>query len=184
MWSPENFPFPAMKCTPNLIFCSAAPCAEGERLEVRMKRLEAKYAPLHLVPLIERLGTPQVWTPIMDPEGPREPKMGELLVPPDQFSDRETEAQRREESIQYQSWLVAGAVVEWDLLPLISEFFLLHPLLHVLPRKEDVSSLKQVSITPLQVPRLLHSLSKLKLCAEPEFTCIFARGTLRNRRCS
>uniref|UniRef100_A0A8C0MW08 Cytoplasmic FMR1-interacting protein n=1 Tax=Canis lupus familiaris TaxID=9615 RepID=A0A8C0MW08_CANLF len=32
---------------------------EGERLEVRMKRLEAKYAPLHLVPLIERLGTPQ-----------------------------------------------------------------------------------------------------------------------------
>ncbi|MGH0116615.1 UNVERIFIED_CONTAM: hypothetical protein FKN15_012210 [Acipenser sinensis] len=33
--------------------------AEGERLEVRMKRLEAKYAPLHLVPLIERLGTPQ-----------------------------------------------------------------------------------------------------------------------------
>lgn len=34
--------------------------AEGERLEVRMKRLEAKYAPLHLVPLIERLGTPQV----------------------------------------------------------------------------------------------------------------------------
>lgn len=33
---------------------------EGERLEVRMKRLEAKYAPLHLVPLIERLGTPQV----------------------------------------------------------------------------------------------------------------------------
>ena len=36
------------------------PFAEGERLEVRMKRLEAKYAPLHLVPLIERLGTPQV----------------------------------------------------------------------------------------------------------------------------
>uniref|UniRef100_H3B436 Cytoplasmic FMR1-interacting protein n=1 Tax=Latimeria chalumnae TaxID=7897 RepID=H3B436_LATCH len=32
---------------------------EGERLEVRMKRLEAKYAPLHLVPLIERLGTAQ-----------------------------------------------------------------------------------------------------------------------------
>lgn len=25
-----------------------------------MKRLESKYAPLHLVPLIERLGTPQV----------------------------------------------------------------------------------------------------------------------------
>lgn len=41
-------------------FCSFAPSAEGERLEVRMKRLEAKYAPLHLVPLIERLGTPQV----------------------------------------------------------------------------------------------------------------------------
>lgn len=35
-------------------------CTEGERLEVRMKRLESKYAPLHLVPLIERLGTPQV----------------------------------------------------------------------------------------------------------------------------
>lgn len=42
--------------------CSFAPSAEGERLEVRMKRLEAKYAPLHLVPLIERLGTPQVQT--------------------------------------------------------------------------------------------------------------------------
>ena len=41
------------------------PSVEGERLEVRMKRLEAKYAPLHLVPLIERLGTPQVsWTHI------------------------------------------------------------------------------------------------------------------------
>uniref|UniRef100_A0A8C5M0J2 Cytoplasmic FMR1-interacting protein n=1 Tax=Leptobrachium leishanense TaxID=445787 RepID=A0A8C5M0J2_9ANUR len=32
---------------------------EGERLEAKMKRLETKYAPLHLVPLIERLGTPQ-----------------------------------------------------------------------------------------------------------------------------
>ncbi|OCT88143.1 hypothetical protein XELAEV_18016776mg, partial [Xenopus laevis] len=32
---------------------------EGVRLEVRMKRLEAKYATLHLVPLIERLGTPK-----------------------------------------------------------------------------------------------------------------------------
>ncbi|XP_077338922.1 cytoplasmic FMR1-interacting protein 1 isoform X3 [Lithobates pipiens] len=32
---------------------------EGERLEAKMKRLESKYAPLHLVPLIERLGTPQ-----------------------------------------------------------------------------------------------------------------------------
>ncbi|KFO19736.1 Cytoplasmic FMR1-interacting protein 1 [Fukomys damarensis] len=32
---------------------------EGERLDAKMKRLEAKYAPLHLVPLIERLGTPQ-----------------------------------------------------------------------------------------------------------------------------
>lgn len=29
-----------------------------------MKRLESKYAPLHLVPLIERLGTPQV-TPVV-----------------------------------------------------------------------------------------------------------------------
>ena len=33
---------------------------EGERLDAKMKRLESKYAPLHLVPLIERLGTPQV----------------------------------------------------------------------------------------------------------------------------
>ncbi|XP_010140710.1 PREDICTED: LOW QUALITY PROTEIN: cytoplasmic FMR1-interacting protein 1-like [Buceros rhinoceros silvestris] len=32
---------------------------EGERLDAKMKRLESKYAPLHLVPLIERLGTPQ-----------------------------------------------------------------------------------------------------------------------------
>ncbi|XP_075708691.1 cytoplasmic FMR1-interacting protein 1 isoform X2 [Rhinoderma darwinii] len=32
---------------------------DGERLEAKMKRLESKYAPLHLVPLIERLGTPQ-----------------------------------------------------------------------------------------------------------------------------
>lgn len=43
-----------------LISLFAARLTEGERLEVRMKRLEAKYAPLHLVPLIERLGTPQV----------------------------------------------------------------------------------------------------------------------------
>lgn len=42
------------------IFIHVLCCTEGERLEVRMKRLEAKYAPLHLVPLIERLGTPQV----------------------------------------------------------------------------------------------------------------------------
>lgn len=34
--------------------------AEGERLDAKMKRLEAKYTALHLVPLIERLGTPQV----------------------------------------------------------------------------------------------------------------------------
>ncbi|KAF4078796.1 hypothetical protein AMELA_G00185560 [Ameiurus melas] len=32
---------------------------EGERLDAKMKRLETKYTPLHLVPLIERLGTPQ-----------------------------------------------------------------------------------------------------------------------------
>ncbi|KPP78847.1 cytoplasmic FMR1-interacting protein 1-like [Scleropages formosus] len=32
---------------------------EGERLDAKMKRLETKYAALHLVPLIERLGTPQ-----------------------------------------------------------------------------------------------------------------------------
>lgn len=37
-------------------------CAEGERLDAKMKRLEAKYTALHLVPLIERLGTPQVGT--------------------------------------------------------------------------------------------------------------------------
>lgn len=37
--------------------------AEGERLDAKMKRLESKYAPLHLVPLIERLGTPQVRSP-------------------------------------------------------------------------------------------------------------------------
>lgn len=42
---------------------------EGERLEVRMKRLEAKYAPLHLVPLIERLGTPQVSSTPLCQEG-------------------------------------------------------------------------------------------------------------------
>lgn len=35
-------------------------CAEGERLDAKMKRLEAKYTALHMVPLIERLGTPQV----------------------------------------------------------------------------------------------------------------------------
>lgn len=35
-------------------------CAEGERLDAKMKRLEAKYSALHMVPLIERLGTPQV----------------------------------------------------------------------------------------------------------------------------
>ncbi|XP_068449000.1 cytoplasmic FMR1-interacting protein 1 homolog isoform X2 [Clinocottus analis] len=32
---------------------------EGERLDAKMKRLESKYTALHLVPLIERLGTPQ-----------------------------------------------------------------------------------------------------------------------------
>ncbi|PWA14426.1 hypothetical protein CCH79_00011121, partial [Gambusia affinis] len=32
---------------------------DGERLDAKMKRLEAKYTALHLVPLIERLGTPQ-----------------------------------------------------------------------------------------------------------------------------
>uniref|UniRef100_A0A4W4GN80 Cytoplasmic FMR1-interacting protein n=1 Tax=Electrophorus electricus TaxID=8005 RepID=A0A4W4GN80_ELEEL len=32
---------------------------EGERLDAKMKRLEAKYSALHMVPLIERLGTPQ-----------------------------------------------------------------------------------------------------------------------------
>nr|XP_021531661.1 cytoplasmic FMR1-interacting protein 2 [Aotus nancymaae] len=56
------FPSLVALCALNLIFCSVTPFAEGERLEVRMKRLEAKYAPLHLVPLIERLGTPQVPT--------------------------------------------------------------------------------------------------------------------------
>ncbi|TNM87595.1 hypothetical protein fugu_005816 [Takifugu bimaculatus] len=32
---------------------------EGERLDAKMKRLEAKYTALHMVPLVERLGTPQ-----------------------------------------------------------------------------------------------------------------------------
>uniref|UniRef100_A0AAX7VCH7 Cytoplasmic FMR1-interacting protein n=1 Tax=Astatotilapia calliptera TaxID=8154 RepID=A0AAX7VCH7_ASTCA len=32
---------------------------EGERLDAKMKHLEAKYTALHMVPLIERLGTPQ-----------------------------------------------------------------------------------------------------------------------------
>lgn len=40
--------------------CRIFSSAEGERLDAKMKRLESKYAPLHLVPLIERLGTPQV----------------------------------------------------------------------------------------------------------------------------
>uniref|UniRef100_A0A2K5F0S4 Cytoplasmic FMR1 interacting protein 2 n=1 Tax=Aotus nancymaae TaxID=37293 RepID=A0A2K5F0S4_AOTNA len=58
------FPSLVALCALNLIFCSVTPFAEGERLEVRMKRLEAKYAPLHLVPLIERLGTPQMSLPL------------------------------------------------------------------------------------------------------------------------
>lgn len=36
---------------------------EGERLDAKMKRLEAKYTALHMVPLVERLGTPQVQPP-------------------------------------------------------------------------------------------------------------------------
>lgn len=36
------------------------PSTEGERLDAKMKRLEAKYTALHMVPLVERLGTPQV----------------------------------------------------------------------------------------------------------------------------
>ncbi|MGH0171434.1 UNVERIFIED_CONTAM: hypothetical protein FKN15_060154 [Acipenser sinensis] len=39
---------------------------EGERLDAKMKRLEAKYTPLHLVPLIERLGTPQSQEEVCD----------------------------------------------------------------------------------------------------------------------
>ena len=34
--------------------------AEGEKLEAKMKRLEQKYTLLHLIPLVEKLGTPQV----------------------------------------------------------------------------------------------------------------------------
>lgn len=60
-WGP---PFHAggsyIPCTVPTSYTPSASIAEGERLELRMKRLEAKYAPLHLVPLIERLGTPQV----------------------------------------------------------------------------------------------------------------------------
>lgn len=40
--------------------CLSSTAAEGERLDAKMKRLEAKYTALHMVPLIERLGTPQV----------------------------------------------------------------------------------------------------------------------------
>lgn len=42
---------------------SCAPPTEGERLDAKMKRLEAKYTALHMVPLVERLGTPQVRPP-------------------------------------------------------------------------------------------------------------------------
>lgn len=42
---------------------------EGERLDAKMKRLESKYAPLHLVPLVERLGTPQVTCAVTPPSG-------------------------------------------------------------------------------------------------------------------
>lgn len=61
------------------------PFAEGERLEVRMKRLEAKYAPLHLVPLIERLGTPQVrssYHGLVEPKGTLEGEREHLVQPP------------------------------------------------------------------------------------------------------
>jgi hypothetical protein len=63
-----------------------------------MKRLEAKYAPLHLVPLIERLGTPQVQTLYHGPRGSQE---GEFGVQPPHFTDRETKAHRREKCVQY-----------------------------------------------------------------------------------
>lgn len=42
---------------------SFVPPTEGERLDAKMKRLEAKYTALHMVPLVERLGTPQVRPP-------------------------------------------------------------------------------------------------------------------------
>ena len=64
---------------------STIPFAEGERLEVRMKRLEAKYAPLHLVPLIERLGTPQVRSSchgLIEPKGTLEGEREHLVQPP------------------------------------------------------------------------------------------------------
>ena len=35
-------------------------CKDGEKPETKMKRLESKYAPLQVVPNIERLGTPKV----------------------------------------------------------------------------------------------------------------------------
>lgn len=47
------------------------PRVEGERLDAKMKRLEAKYTALHMVPLIERLGTPQV---------PQPPSVGEYYT--------------------------------------------------------------------------------------------------------
>ena len=33
---------------------------EGEKLETKVKKLEAKFSSLHLVPLIEKFGTPEV----------------------------------------------------------------------------------------------------------------------------
>ena len=73
------------------MFSSFAPSAVVERLEVLMKRLEAMYAQLHLVPLIERLGTPQVQTLYHGPRGSQE---GEFGVQPPHFTDKTIEAQK------------------------------------------------------------------------------------------
>lgn len=35
---------------------------EGEKLESKLKRLEQNYAPLHIVNLLEKMGTPEVRT--------------------------------------------------------------------------------------------------------------------------
>ena len=77
-----------------------------------MKRLEAKYAPLHLVPLIERLGTPQVrssYHGLIELKGTLEIEIiwSNLLL-----TDGETEAQREKQKVTAHSLVVAGAGLE------------------------------------------------------------------------
>lgn len=89
------------------------PFAGGERLEVRMKRLEAKYAPLHLVPLIERLGTPQVRSSCWAHETESNFRGREnAFGPASLLTDGETEAQREKQKVTAHSLVVAGAGLE------------------------------------------------------------------------